>query len=84
MATKLTVFLREVVIEKQVDRIAQELGINWIQAQFTKEDLIKGMTVELEHKDITGGNLVLTAKIALAHLRENPRYYDLLEKYVEQ
>jgi hypothetical protein len=82
--TKLIIFLREIVIEKQIDRVCSELGLDFSKLEFTKEDLIKGMNVELEHKDITGGNLILTAKIALAHLKEKPDYYDLLEKYVEK
>jgi hypothetical protein len=42
------------------------------------------MNVELEHQDVTDGSLVKTAMIAAAHLRENPKYYSLLKKYVEQ
>jgi hypothetical protein len=39
-----------------------------------------GMKVELEHKDITEGDPVLTAKIVLAHLKEKPDYYTRLKK----
>jgi hypothetical protein len=42
------------------------------------------MNVEMEHQDVTNGNVVKTAKIAAAHLKENPKYYTLLSKYVEQ
>lgn len=38
------------------------------------------MDVELEHADVTGGDPVMTGKIALAHLREDPQYYDKLER----
>ena len=38
------------------------------------------MTSELEHRDVTRGDPLLSAKIALAHLRERPDYYDLLAK----
>lgn len=44
------------------------------------KQLLKGMRTELEHIDITNGEPVMTAKIALAHLREYPAYYDELEK----
>jgi hypothetical protein len=44
----------------------------------------RGYKVEMEHKDVTGGDPVKTAKIVLAHLKENDRYYSLLEKYVEK
>ena len=42
-------------------------------------DLLAGMNEELEHCDITGGDPLMTAKIVLAHLREDPRYYEKLE-----
>ena len=44
------------------------------------------MVVELEHglhdpaTNVTDDDLLLTAKIALAHLNEFPDYYDRLEK----
>jgi hypothetical protein len=38
----------------------------------------------MEHKDVTNGNVVKTAKIAAAHLTEKPNYYTLLKKYVEK
>ncbi len=41
------------------------------------------MNVELEHRDITRGNLLLTAKIVVAHLKEVPDYYTQL-KTIEQ
>lgn len=52
--------------------------------QFDFEEFFNGMNVELEHKDITNGNVVLTAKIVVAHLKENPHYYSMLKKYVEK
>jgi hypothetical protein len=42
--------------------------------------LLKGLNVETEHMDITGGNLLATAHIAVAHLQELPDYYNRLEK----
>ena len=53
---------------------------------FTVKDIVKGMNVELEHgyidpeTDVTKNDLMLTGKIALAHLREFPDYYVRLEK----
>jgi len=40
--------------------------------------------VEMEHQDVTNGNIVKTAKIAAAHLKEKPKYYTLLKKYIEK
>ncbi|MDD8013265.1 MAG: hypothetical protein PHX05_07300 [Acidobacteriota bacterium] len=44
------------------------------------ETLAEGMNVELEHCDVTHGDTLMTAKIALAHLREDPEYYQKLKK----
>ncbi len=38
----------------------------------------RGLNIELEHRDITNENLILTAKIAIAHLKEYPDYYKRL------
>ena len=46
-------------------------------------EYLKGYAAEMEHANITGGNPVTTARIALVHLEENPRYYSLLDQYVE-
>jgi len=48
--------------------------------KFDKKQLAMGMKVELEHKDITHGNKVMTKKIAEAHLKEVPDYYTRLKK----
>jgi hypothetical protein len=52
--------------------------------KFNPEEFHMGMNVEMEHQDVTNGNVVKTAKIAAAHLTENPKYYTLLKKYVEK
>jgi len=46
---------------------------------FDPKELRMGLKVELEHKDITGGDPVMTMKITLAHLKENPKYYTILK-----
>lgn len=43
------------------------------------EVLLEGMNEEREHCDITQGDALLSAKIALAHLREDPEYYTKLK-----
>lgn len=45
-----------------------------------KNQFKQGMKVELEHKDITKGDPVKTAKIVMAHLKEVPDYYTKLKK----
>lgn len=56
------------------------LGINF--NKFSPEDFLEGINIELEHglinpeTNVTNDNLILTAKIALAHLNEFPNYYN--------
>ena len=50
--------------------------------KFTPYDLVEGLNIEKEHgfispsTNVTNDNLILTAKIALAHLNEFPNYYN--------
>ena len=59
---------------------ASLLGIKF--DKFSPENLLEGMNVELEHglinpkTNVTDDDLIMTAKIALAHLDEFPNYYD--------
>lgn len=63
---------------------ARQLAIDWVHEDFDVEALRQGMNVELEHgtrdpdTDVTHDDPVTTAKIALAHLREFPDYYERL------
>lgn len=65
---------------------ASQLKIDFSAEDFEIEDFLKGMNVEAEHgKDdpqtnVTNDDPVLTGKIALAHLKEDPKYYDKLQK----
>ena len=49
--------------------------------KFSKEELLNGINIELEHgsinpeTNVTNDDLQMTAKIALAHLNEFPNYY---------
>ena len=50
--------------------------------KFTKEELLTGMNIELEHgtinpeTNVTDDDLITTTKIALSHLNEFPNYYN--------
>lgn len=50
--------------------------------KFTVLDLLTGMNIELEHglispkTNVTNDDIILTTKIALAHLNEFPNYYN--------
>ena len=60
--------------------VANELGI--IFNKFSIQDLINGLNIELEHgytnpvTNVTNNDLLMTGKIALAHLMEFPNYYN--------
>ena len=65
---------------KDAINVANILGIKF--DNFSLQDLLEGINVELEHgsinpsTDVTHDNLIMTAKIALAHLNEFPNYYN--------
>ena len=60
--------------------VANELGIMF--DKFSVKDLIIGLNIELEHgyvnpiTNVTNNDLLMTGKIALAHLMEFPDYYN--------
>ena len=60
--------------------VANELGIKF--DKFSIQDLIRGLNIELEHgyvnpvTNVTNNDLLMTGKIALAHLMEFPNYYN--------
>ncbi len=64
--------------------IGEQLGIYWVK--YSPEQFKMGLEVELEHgivdpsTNITNDDLIMTGKIALAHLKEFPDYYDRLQK----
>lgn len=64
--------------QTEAKKIGDELKINWNIVNL--DQFTKGIDVESEHKDVTGGDIYLTAKIALAHLKEIPDYYTRLIK----
>lgn len=66
---------------EQAAEAAKKAGIDLGAEKFDAKALAVGMTAELEHgaasadTDITNNDPVLTAKIAVAHLRRSPSYY---------
>ncbi len=60
-------------------------GIDISDEDYGPDAVRDGMNVELEHGsrfpdlDVTGDDAVTTAKIAVAHLREFPDYYERLD-----
>lgn len=70
--------------EEQAKETGDKLGIKW--DKFDVDQFRRGMDVELEHgtrdplTNVTEDDILITGKIALAHLNEFPDYYDRLEK----
>ena len=60
--------------------VADVLGINF--DKFTPEEFLEGINIESEHgsinpiTNVTNDDLIVTSKIALAHLNELPNYYN--------
>jgi hypothetical protein len=65
-------------------RIGDAIGIDW--QRFDLEQFRRGMDVELEHgardpqTDVTHDDPIVTGKIAFAHMKEFPDYYERLER----
>lgn len=71
--------MRKSFTAKEVHQAWDELA-KGIPVEVSVVDFRQGMDVELEHQDVTGGDPVLTGMIALAHLKEDPRYYEKLAR----
>jgi hypothetical protein len=65
--------------------IADAIGIEFDTVDFELEDFRDGLAVELEHgvadpqTDVIHENYLSLGKIAWAHLKEDPLYYEKLE-----
>ena len=73
---------------EEAKKIGGALNVDW--SKFDVEQFRMGMDVELEHglqdsnTNVTNDDLLMTGKIALAHLNEFPDYYTRLEKMEEE
>ncbi|MCX8032982.1 MAG: hypothetical protein N3B14_06295 [Thermoleophilia bacterium] len=73
---------------EEAKAIGEQLGISW--QEFDVEQFRRGLDVELEHgahdpeTNVTNDDPLLTGKIAWAHLKEFPDYYDRLYKMEEE
>ncbi|HSB90813.1 MAG TPA: DUF5661 family protein [Anaerolineales bacterium] len=74
---------RQVTME-EARTTGKELGLDW--GAIDLEQFRRGLEVELEHgardpeTDVTHDDLILTGKIALAHLKEIRDYYTRLDQ----
>ena len=75
---------RKNITEEEAKTIGEQLGLKW--ERFDVNQFRMGMEVELEHgtvdsvTNVTNDDLLMTGKIALAHLNEIPDYYDRLSE----
>ena len=69
---------------EEAQRVGDAIGVDW--GRFDLEQFRAGMDVEYEHgshdpqTDVTGDDPILTGKIALAHMKEFPDYYERLAR----
>jgi hypothetical protein len=69
---------------EEAKRVGDAIGVDW--NRFDLEQFRAGMDVEYEHgahdpqTDVTGDDPIVTGKIALAHMKEFPDYYERLEQ----
>ena len=70
----------------QARAAGERIGVDWDASLFGLEQFRMGMDVELEHgtrdpeTNVTDNDVIMTAKIARAHLNEFPDYYTRLAK----
>lgn len=78
--------IRRSLTSDQAAAVVEMLAVDLADEGIELEAFRKGMEVELEHgsrdprTNVTDDDPILTGKIALAHLRELPDYYDRLEE----
>jgi hypothetical protein len=69
---------------EEAKRVGDAIGVDW--DRFDLEQFRTGMEVEYEHgshdpqTDVTGDDPIVTGKIALAHMKEFPDYYERLKR----
>lgn len=67
---------RALVTPQEAHRVGDQLHVNW--GVISERTFRHALETELEHTDVTHGDLLVTGQIALAHLREAPDYYERL------
>lgn len=77
-------FMKKTVSISEAEAVAASIGIQWNTSKFETEDFRYGMEVEYEHgtrdpqTNVTNDDPLTTGKIAWAHLKEYPDYYQRL------
>lgn len=82
--------IRRSFTSEQAAAVIEMLGVDLVGEGIELGAFRRGMEVELEHgsrdprTNVTDDDPILTGKIALAHLRELPDYYERLEEMERQ
>ena len=69
---------------EEAQRVGDAIGVDWDRVDL--EQFRAGMDVEFEHgshdpqTNVTNDDPITTGKIALAHMKEFPDYYERLER----
>ena len=73
---------------EEAQRVGDAIGVNWESIEL--DQFRRGMEVELKHgtqdpeTNVTNDDPIVNGKIALAHLREFPDYYDRLQRMEDE
>lgn len=72
---------RKFFTKRHAKAVGDRLGIDWRKIRI--DEFRRGLLVELEHSrgrgtNVTKGDLLMTGRIAWAHLKELPDYYTRL------
>ena len=73
---------------EEATRVGNAIGVDW--SRYDIEQFRAGMDVEFEHgahdpqTNVTGDDPIITGKIALAHMKEFPDYYERLERMEQE
>ncbi len=82
--------MKKQVTLAEAQAVAASIRIDWQVAKFSTEEFRRGMEVEFEHgshdpeTNVTNDDPMLTGKIAWAHLKEFPDYYQRLQKLEDE
>ena len=68
----------KVISKSKAKKVGDRLGVDWSKVDLGQFQM--GLGVELEHRDMTHGDMEMTGTIALAHLKEDSKYYTKLKK----
>lgn len=66
--------------ESEAKQLASHLKLDFDKVDFSFSEFLDGINHEIEHSDVVKRDPVKISKIALDHLKEDPKYYTKLEK----